>query len=238
MMRIQSTLGHRRHHLLQQLRQPIFHPQVVTVIGGILGDQDQLVHAHLLQLAGFLQDGFRWAADRGALDQRDGAKGARAAAAIGNLQVGAAPLDSGMQHLALIQPDGWGFGQVVERRGVRTLAQPVDHLDNIHPAPRAQDAINARHLADHLRAVALGQAAGRDQQLPGALVRCQLAQHLQRLFPGRADEAAGIDDQHPRLAGFSHRPVASLGQQLPHARPSRPCFWHSLKIPSGMYYLS
>ncbi len=75
--------------------------------------------------------------------------------------------------------------QVVERSGVRTGAQRLDQFDDVHPAPRAQDAVDARHLAGDFDAVALGQAAGGDQQLALALLSRQLFQHLERLFPGR-----------------------------------------------------
>ena len=186
-MRIQSTSGAACTSAVKQLRQPILHPQVVTVIGGILGDQDDLVHAHLLQRAGLGQDRRRRAADRRALDQRDGAEGARAAAAIGDLEVGAGALHRRPQGLALVGADGRGGGQVVERLRVCALAQTLHHLDNIHPAPRAQDAVDARHLAAHLGAVALRQAAGGDQDLPLALVGCQLRQHAAAipLLPGR-----------------------------------------------------
>ena len=159
--------------------QPIFHAQVVAVIGGILGDQDHLAHAHVLQAAGLGQDRLHRAADGGAFDQRDGAEGARAAAAIGDLQIGAGALHGDALRAMLV---GAHRGSI--RAGGRAAAgacaraELLDHVDNIHPAAGAQDAVDARHLAGNFSAVALGQAAGGDQHLPFAFVRRQLSQHL------------------------------------------------------------
>jgi len=42
----------------------------------------------------------------------------------------------------------------------------------------------------------LGEAAGSDEQLAGALVGGQIAQRRNRFLAGGGDEAARIDDQH------------------------------------------
>ena len=50
-------------HAFEQGRQSIFHPQVMAIIGGVLGNQDEFAHSQFVQAMGILQDHFRRAAD-------------------------------------------------------------------------------------------------------------------------------------------------------------------------------
>ncbi len=68
----------------KQNGQSILHPQVMTVIGCILGDQDQLAHAGIPQAARFLHDHRQRTRDSRPFDERDGAERTRAAAPVGN----------------------------------------------------------------------------------------------------------------------------------------------------------
>ncbi len=70
----------------------------------------------------------------------------------------------------LIAADSGRFRQGTARLWLLT-AQAVNDIDNIHPAAGTQDAVNARHLASHIHAVALCQAACCDQGLPFELLR-------------------------------------------------------------------
>ncbi len=164
----------------------------------------------------FVEDGLHRAADRCSLDERDGAKSAGTAAAIGHLQVGAGAGHACAQRVVFIRPNGGGFGQVVERLRMRLGAQLADDLHNVYPAARAENAVYARHLLGHLCAVALRQAASGNQQLPFALLGGQFFQRGERFFFGRADEAAGVDNQHPGFARGLDRFVAILHEQLRH----------------------
>ena len=161
--------------LFKQLSQPIFHPQVVTIIGGILGDQDQLVYAQILEEARLLQDHIDRAAGKRAFDQRDGAEGAGTTAAIRNLQIGAATLPGDQLRSTFIAAHARRLRQVVERFGVLARAELLDQIDNVHPTTGSQDAIDAGRLADNFGAIALGQAACSDQDLPFAFVGSQIS---------------------------------------------------------------
>ena len=70
--------------LLHQQGKTVFEPEVMTVVRRILGDEDELFHPILLKQNSLAGDGFGRAADRSALNQRNGAEGAGAAAAVGN----------------------------------------------------------------------------------------------------------------------------------------------------------
>jgi hypothetical protein len=75
----------------------------------------------------------------------------------------------------------------------------MHHLDDIHPAAGAQDAIDSGHLVDDFCAVALGQAACGDQGLPIALMGSQVIEYFKGLYSGGADKPAGINDDDTRL---------------------------------------
>ena len=182
----------------------------MPVIGRVLRDQDELAHTVVAQAAGLVEDRVEGAADRRAFDERDGAEGAWATATVGDLQVGRSPCNAGAEdgqaaRLAhRIRPDRSLVGKMIKRPGVRRLAKLTHDLDDIHPSTGAQDAIDTRNLMGHFCAVTLGQAARGDEDLTGALVFSQRAQHIKRFLLGRADEAAGIDDQDicpGRIAG-------------------------------------
>lgn len=80
-------------------------------------------------------------------------------------------LHAGAQDAALIAADGRCVGrQVVERLRVFARAQATDQIEDIHPAARADHAIQPLHLSCKLGAVALRHAAGGDQVLIGAFV--------------------------------------------------------------------
>ena len=172
--------------LLQQDRQTILHPQVVTVIGRILGDQDQLAHAGIPQAARFVHDHGQGPRDSRSLDERDGAEGARTAAAIRDFEIGAGAGDRDAQGFMFVGTNSFGFlRQVVQRLRMRTLAQVADHLHNIHPAARTQHPIDAGHLLNDFRAVALRQAACRDQDLVVPFPLGQLPKNIDRFPPWR-----------------------------------------------------
>jgi hypothetical protein len=59
----------------------------VTIVGRVLGDEDELANSIVAQPAGLIEDRFDRAADSRALDERDGTERARTAAAIGDLHV-------------------------------------------------------------------------------------------------------------------------------------------------------
>jgi len=216
----QPDPGHVRHSLhqfFQQVGQAVLEAQIVAVIGQVLGDQNQLFDTHVAQAAGFIEDRRRRPADCRAFDHGDGAEGARAAAAIGDLEVGAGPLAGGAQHAALVRADGGRLvRQVVERFRVAAPAQATHQIDDVHPAPGADHAVQAGHFLHQGLPVTLRQAAGGDQQLAVALERGQLAQRLDRFLAGALDEPAGVDDQHPGPGRIVHPAQARAVQKLGH----------------------
>ena len=113
------------------------------------------------------------------------------------------------------------FWQVVNGLWVTALValaavQLLHQVNDVHPAARSQDAIDARHLLGNLNAVTLCQAAGRDEQLTCTLSPGELLQDIDRLFFGRADEPACIDDQDIGFVWIGLGTVAIAGQQLRH----------------------
>jgi len=171
----------------------------VTVIGGVLGNQDQFLDPRVAQQARIFQNDFHRPADGGTFDQRDGTECAWPPAAVGDFQVGTAALHSDARHVVLVGADGGRVRQMVDRLGVRRGAQFLHHVDDIHPAPRADDAVDAGYFLGYLLAVALGQTAGGDEQLAAFFAFSQVAQHVQRFLARRADKPAGVDDQQPCL---------------------------------------
>jgi hypothetical protein len=156
-------------------------------------------HAARRQFFCFGDDPFRRTADGRALDAWNGAKGTRAAAAIGNLDVGRCTLHSHTLGATLVRADGGCLaGQVIHRLGAKrgTTAHLFDELDNVHPASRANDAIQPRHLLHELLPPDLGQAPSGDEDLLALLGLGQLAQILHGFLTRWADKAAGVDDEH------------------------------------------
>jgi len=120
----------------------------VAVVGCVLGDQDQLLHAPVAQGARLGDDALGGPADGSSFDGRDGAESARTAAAVGDLEVGAGSLHGNAADSALVRADGARFvGQVVERLRVAARAQPAHQVYDVHPAPRADHPVQPRHLA-------------------------------------------------------------------------------------------
>ncbi len=144
-MRIQSISGTESVSCLKQGRQTFFHPQVVTVIGGILRDENQLAHARIAQNAGFVDNALYRAADGRALDERDGTKRARTAAAIGHLEIGAGTRDAKRAaHPA--RPCRRFWLRPADDRAARgdlvlLRTEFAYHLHNIHPATGAKHAV-------------------------------------------------------------------------------------------------
>ena len=190
-----GNIGRRANNFIEELTQPILQTQIMTVVGRILSNEDDLLNASGLQPDHFLDNGRQGAADVGAFDLGNGAKGARAAAAIGNLEVSADPLDRCTQHIALIFTHCCSLiRQVVKGRRMFAAAKLANEGHNIHPASGTDNAIHTRYLLHDSRAVPLRKAAGSNEQLVRPLGRCQLAQCLQRLLLGGINEAAGVND--------------------------------------------
>ena len=208
----------RFHNRVQQMRQPVFQSQVIAVIGAVLRDQHDFFDAHHLQPHRLRYDRFQRSAHRRALDPGNGAESAGTPATIGDLQISGGALHARSQHAALIAPDHIGVArQMIKRLGMFAPAQPPDEIEDVHPAPRADDAIQPGYLLGKRIAIALRQAAGRDHHLVGALDLHQLAQGINRFFFGRVDEAAGVDDQHLSRAGVADAAHAFMVQHLRHA---------------------
>ena len=157
-------------HSFEQARQSVLHPQVMTVIGGILGNQDEFAHSLFVQAMSILQDHFRRAADGTAFDKRDGTERTRTAAAIRDLEVSARSEYAGPQHLdrTVFIHQRRGFRQVVERFGAGTFAQFTHYTHNIHPAPGTENSVHAGYPPGHFQAIPLGQTPGGDEQLTRA----------------------------------------------------------------------
>ena len=110
---------------------------------------------------------------------------------------------------------------------LRPAAHLLDKLHHIHPAARSQQTVHLRYPRQHLLAVALRQAAGRDQHLVPPLSIGQLLQHTDRFLFGGFQKAASIHDQHIRLARIRAGANVRLLQQHLHAVTVNFVLWTS-----------
>ncbi len=75
-------------------------------------------------------------------------------------------------------------------------AQRFDEARELRPLRRADDAVNAMYVIQHLRAVTLRQTACGDEKLSGRFERGKLAQRVLRFLARDLQEAARIHDEH------------------------------------------
>ena len=189
----------------------------MPVIGCILGDQDQLAHTCIPQLARLVDDRLHRAGNGSSLDQGDRTERTRTAAPIRDLEVSTRARNRNPQRLVFIRADGFGLiRQMVQRLGMRTFSQVAHHLHDIHPAPRAQHPIDSGDFLRHLRAIPLGETARGDQDLVVPFSLRQLAQYMDRFFLRRADEPARIDDQYGRTGRVIHGFISIAQKKLRH----------------------
>jgi hypothetical protein len=71
----------------------------------------------------------------------------------------------------------------------------LDEWYDLHPAPRAQQSVDAWDTAHNFVAVALRQAAGCDQALVATLAAGQVSECGDALFLGGVEEPARIDNE-------------------------------------------
>ena len=71
-------------HQLHDMRLAV---KVVTIIGQVLGDENEFLHTLLSQAFGFFNEAVHRHRDMAATDERDGTEGATAVAALRNLQI-------------------------------------------------------------------------------------------------------------------------------------------------------
>ena len=181
------------------------------------------------------------------LMSRDGAEGARPAAAVGDLEVGAGPMTRPLVAPALVLPDSGASGRLVDAAPGAVAAAGCGPLrrcpsSGVSPAGR-----RFREPAGDLGAVALGQTAGGDEHLSGAFGRRQPTQVFERLLTRRSDEPAGIDDENVGRGGLGLVEKPFPGQQGGHRfgvdgvlgatqgnqmepRPARTSVFHRLPI--------
>ena len=145
---------------------------VAAVVGGVLGHDHQFLGAGPHQAVDLVDDGFDGPAVQLALEGGDGAEGAGRVAAVGNLEIGAAALDRRARH------GRFKIGVRIAQQRValkiapaRAAADALQQLQHLHPAPCAQQAVDLGHAFQHFVAVALGQAAGGDQDLVAVACR-------------------------------------------------------------------
>ena len=165
---------------VEQRAQTAFAIEVQTVVGGVLCNDNQLFNALGNHPFGFVQnllDGARLVA---AANHRDGAVGAAAVAAFGNLK------ECVMLWRAL---DALGFEAFAEFG--------LQRVDQLLPFAHAVEAVDFGQLGAKLVAVTFDEASSGDDApcLASALLDFDLFQQgVDRLLFGVADEAAGVDD--------------------------------------------
>ena len=129
-------------------------------------------------------------------------------AAVGNLDVGRGsglrPAEGGQHPLA-----------AGDLRLRRLTQQAADDVADAMPLPRRQHVVDA--AGDVIAVVAEGRhAAGGDDHLIVAAAIEQLGDGRHRLIARRAEEAAGIDDHHPRILGTFGGGHAARAKEMIH----------------------
>ena len=202
--------------LAEQLGQAGAAVEVDPVIGHVLGDEVQLADAVGGQFAGLLDDLLDRLGDVLAAHVRDRAEGAEPVAPLGDLEIGQMLGGDPEPGPVVLGLDGGGAedGPLL----VEVAHDPVGDLGDLLAAEDADDLVDLGHLLQEHLALPLGQAPGDDHplDLPGLLAVEHLADHAQRLLPGRVDEPTGVDDDQVGRLGVGHQGVPILGQQPEH----------------------
>ena len=188
--------------------------EVPSIGERVLGDEDRLLHAaggQRLHLAHHVGEGPAAVASP---ELGDRAERAAHVASLGDLHVR-------VRHLRGQQPWRACVVEIAGRRRRRPIVAVgglADELDDRRQVRRAEDAVDLRHLAHDLRAVALGQAAGHDEgaAAPLLLEPRQLEDRLHRLLARAVDERAGVDDQTLGVLGLLDERKARLAQEAEH----------------------
>ena len=200
-----------------QIGQGIRRSQVAAVIGGVLGDQDDLLCALRHQVSRFGDESRRRPAAKLAFERRDRAESARCIAAVADLQISAARNHRRAEHCI-----GQGLFGIAEQciAPERALAgaapQPLDKGDDLHPAPRAQQAVDLRHFPDDPLAVPLGHAASGNQELARPFASGQFFQGCQRFVFCCGQESTRVDEQDVRFVWHGRAAIAGAAEQHRH----------------------
>ncbi len=195
---------HREAH--EQARERVALTQVPAPDARVLADEHELAHALLGKRTDLARDLGERARGVAAADVGDGAEGAEAVAAVGDLDVGARPLD-GAQRLrkrARARALGGGHNRLVAK----------DFVHDAHDAVLGVGAHEGRDLGElvgELVAVARGHAtAHNDGQAAHALLGSlgKLERALDALGGGAGKEGAGVDDDGVGLVDLGGLGVA------------------------------
>ena len=202
-------------------------PAVHAEVGGVLGDQVDLLDALGDELAGFLDDGFDRAAAVTAADAGDDAEGAGVVAAFGDLDVGRVTRREAEARGVEVRDVRRGLGQELGHAGF-AAHDLMDDGDDVGDLVEADESVDLGELDAAFGAlddgegalVALRHAAGDDELLAllagGGLAVAHLVDGLERLVLRGVDEGAGIDDDHVGLGGVRGHGHAGLGEVADH----------------------
>ena len=207
----------KRVEFAQKLREAHAAVQIQSVVGGVLSDQNQLADSIGRQFARFAGDLLDRLGDVLAAHAGDGAEGAQAIAAFGDLQVGIVPRRDPQARRVFERADRRRAKQAAL---LETLSQgAVDDLGDFFAAENADDVIDLGNLLEEVLLLAFGQAAGHDHRphAPLLLERQHLANDAERFLPGRLDETAGVDNNHVGAVRVGSKCVPVLGQPAEHA---------------------
>ncbi len=219
---VAQQLGQPRAELVFALDLPEPHADVVAVACGVLADHEHLERAVAHEFACFFDDAVFGLGAHLAADGWDGAEGAVLVAALGDAEVGVVArgeAEAGVvglvvaDALAVLARDGEPYG--VEPLGVRARQRigidPVlgavfeglalgldasDGFDDVLAIKHPHHRINPGRPFEHLRPVALDEAAGDHDAFDLALL-FELDGFLddaERFLLGGLEEAAGVDD--------------------------------------------
>ena len=213
----------------QQLGQPRLAVQVHAVVGGVLGDDDQLAHAVGRQLLGLGDHFFDRLGGVLAAHLGDRAERAQPVAAFGDLEIGEMPRRDP-------QPVAIGRARIGRRAETRSAARRAGRS-----ADRPPCVISSRPntptrwsisgpVSSSVFFLPLGQAAGDDHAprcRPWPLELQHLVDRGERLVPGPLDEPAGVDDHEVGPVRLVHQLVAVELQQAQASARYRRGSWGS-----------
>ena len=175
----------------QQFRQFVFLVQVPAVERGILGDEDDFLHALRREGLRLVDDVLDAPGAELAADLGNGTEGTVVGAAVADLQVG--PVVRSREDA----PAGQGQEFLVREGFHQVAAEDFVHdLHDVGVLTDADDRVDLRHLLADVILVALGQTACHDELLDvaGLLVLRHVEDVLDGLHLRRFNEAAGVDD--------------------------------------------
>ena len=202
--------------LIEQFHEPGLAVEVHAVIGRVLRDDHQLLHAVGGEFAGLADHLLDRLGGVLAPHLRDRAEGAGAVAALGDLEVGHVPRRD--PHAARVVESAGGRGAKDAPLVAEAADEPFGCTGDLVPREDADHGIDPRQFGEQRLLLPLGQAAGHDHapRTAGPLQVEHLVDCGVRLLAGCVDESARVHDHDVGALRFADELPAVLAEQAEH----------------------